>query len=246
MIDRMIFTAMVGARNAVDQLAVTANNMANAATPGFREQLAAFRAVPVVGDGARTRVSAVDSTPGFSSVGGRIEQTGSPLDLALEGDGWFSVKRPDGSLGYTRAGRLSLDGDGVLRVASGAALQGDNGDLRLPAGSVPEVGGDGSVYARREGEVTGTLVGRLRIVRADPGVLDRGPDGLYQSTSALPLAGAGVVRVRQGATESSNVNVSDAMVRMISQSRMFDLSMQLVRNADQNARSATQLINVAR
>jgi len=52
--------------------------------------------------------------------------------------------------------------------------------------------------------------------------------------------------VRQGATESSNVNVSDAMVRMISQSRMFDLSMQLVRNADQNARGANQLINVAR
>ena len=87
MIDRMVFTAMAGARNAVDQLAVTTNNLSNAATPGFREQLAAFRAVQVRGDGAATRISSVDSTPGFSSVSGRIEQTGNPFDLALEGDG---------------------------------------------------------------------------------------------------------------------------------------------------------------
>jgi flagellar basal-body rod protein FlgF len=199
MIDRMVFTAMAGARNAVDQLAVTTNNLSNAATPGFREQLAAFRAVQVRGDGAATRISSVDSTPGFSSVSGRIEQTGNPFDLALEGDGWFSVKRQDGSLAYTR-----------------------------------------------EGEVTGTRVGQLRIVRADPGVLDRGFDGLYESRDKLPLADAAVVRVRQGSTESSNVSVSDAMVQMISQSRLFDLSMQLVKNADQNARSANQLIASAR
>ncbi len=246
MIDRMVFTAMAGARNAVDQLAVTTNNLSNAATPGFREQLAAFRAVQVRGDGAATRISSVDSTPGFSSVSGRIEQTGNPFDLALEGDGWFSVKRRDGSMAYTRAGRLNVDARGVLRTANGAALQGENGDVLMPQGAAPEVGGDGVVYSRREGEVTGTRIGQLRIVRADPGVLDRGFDGLYETRDKLPLADAAVVRVRQGSTESSNVSVSDAMVQMISQSRLFDLSMQLVKNADQNARSANQLITSAR
>ena len=246
MLDRLAFTAMMGARNAVDQLAVTTNNLANAGTPGFREQLAAFRAVQVRGDGAPTRITSVDTTPGFSSVGGRIEQTGTPFDLALEGDGWFSVKRPDGSSGDTRAGRLSVAARGVLRTANGAALQGENGDLLMPLGSVPEVGGDGVVYARREGEVNGTRIGQLRIVRADPGALDRGFDGLYETRSKLPLADPAAVRVRQGSTESSNVSVSDAMVQMISQSRLFDLSMQLVRNADQNARSANQLISSAR
>jgi flagellar basal-body rod protein FlgF len=246
MIDRMVFTAMAGARNAIDQLAVTTNNLANAGTPGFREQLAVFRAVPVSGDGASTRVSSVDTTPGFSSIGGRIEQTGNPFDLALEGDGWFSVKRRDGSAGYTRAGRLSVDGDGVLRTANGAALQGENGDLRLPPGSVPEIGGDGVVYARREGEVTATRIGQLRIVRADPGALDRGHDGLYEAIRTPALADPASVRVRQGATESSNVSASDAMVQMISQTRLFDLSMQFVKNADQNARSANQLISASR
>jgi flagellar basal-body rod protein FlgF len=246
MIDRMVFTAMAGARNAVDQLAVTTNNLAHAATPGFREQLAAFLAVPVLGDGARTRVSSVDTTPGFSSVGGRIEQTGNPMDLALEGDGWFSVQRADGSTAYTRTGRMVLDNQGVLRTAGGAALQGENGNLRLPAGTLPEVGGDGVVYARREGEVTGTRVGRLRIVRADPGALDRGVDGLYESRRPPALADSAAVRVRQGASEGSNVSASDAMVRMIAQTRLFDLSMQLVKSADQNARTANQLISAAR
>ena len=116
----------------------------------------------------------------------------------------------------------------------------------MPQGAAPEVGGDGVVYSRREGEVTGTRVGQLRIVRADPGVLDRGFDGLYETRDKLPLVDAAVVRVRQGSTESSNVSVSDAMVQMISQSRLFDLSMQLVKNADQNARSANQLIASAR
>jgi len=242
MIDRMVFTAMAGARNAVDQLALTTNNLANAGTPGFREQLASFRAVPVRGDGAGTRVTVVDAGPGFSSLGGRIEQTGNPFDLALEGDGWFTVRRRDGSTAYTRAGRLSVDEQGVLRTAAGAALQGDVGDLRMPPGSVPEVGGDGVVYARRDGETSGTRIGQLRIVRADPGALDRGFDGLMESRGRPALADAAAVRVRQGAAETSNVSVSDAMVQMISQSRLFDLSMQLVRNGDQNARSANQLI----
>jgi flagellar basal-body rod protein FlgF len=241
MIDRMVFTAMAGARNAVDQLAATTNNLANAATPGFREQLTAFRAVPVLGDGSSTRISAVQTTPGFSSAGGRMEQTGNPLDLALEGDAWFSVRRTDGSPAYTRAGRLTVDEAGVLRTG-GAALQGLAGDLVLPSGSLLEVGGDGAVYARTEGSATGTLVGQLQLVRADPGALDRGPDGLYQSRNPLPPADVRSVRVRQGVSESSNVSVSEAMVQMISQARLFDLSMQLVRNADQNARSANQLI----
>ena len=241
MLDRMVFTAMAGAQNAVDQLAVTTNNLSNATTPGFREQLNAFRAVPVQGDGAKTRISSVQSTPGFSSVGGRLEQTGNPFDVALEGDGWFSVKRKDGSLAYTRQGKLTVDARGALSTG-GAALQGDNGNLLMPAGTVPEIGGDGVVYARREGEASGTRVGRLRISRADPGALDRGPDGFYQANRQLAVADAKSVRVRQGASESSNVSVSDAMVQMISQQRMFDLSMQFIKAADQNARGAQTLI----
>jgi len=111
---------------------------------------------------------------------------------------------------------------------------------------VPEIGGDGVVYARREGEVTGTRIGQLRIVRADPGALDRGYDGLYEATRVPALADPASVRVRQGATEASNVSASDAMVQMIAQTRLFDLSMQFVKNADQNARSANQLISASR
>lgn len=242
MIDRMVFTAAAAARNATTQLAVTTNNLANAGTPGFREQLSAFRAVPVLGDGARTRVSSVDTTPGYASAPGRMEPTGNPYDLALEGDGWFTVRRGDGSLAHTRAGRFVVDGSGVLRMGGGAVVQGEDGELRLPPGTVPEVGGDGMVYARIEGQASGVPVGRLRLVRGDPGALDRGADGLYEARTRLPPVAEGQVRVRQGMAEMSNVSVADAMVQMISQTRLFELSMQFVRNADQNAQRANQLI----
>jgi len=97
MIDRMVCTAMAGARNAVDHLAVTTNNLAHAATPGFREQLAAFRSVPVLGDGARTRLCSVHRTPGSSSVGGRVAPYGNPTHLPLEVDGGFLVQPVPGS-----------------------------------------------------------------------------------------------------------------------------------------------------
>lgn len=238
MIDRMVFTAAAAARNAESQLAVTTNNLANADTPGFREQLTGFRAVPVLGQGAPTRVSSVDTTSGFSSTPGRMETTGNPWDLALEGNGWFAVQRADGSTAYTRAGRFTLDAQGIVRTVGGSVLLGQGGPLRMPLGSVPEISGDGMVYARQPDDTTGVAVGQLRIVGARPGQLDRGPDGLYQSATPLGGVAPGAVHVHQGVSESSNVSVSDALVQMISQSRMFDLSMQFVHNADQNAQQA--------
>jgi len=99
--DRLVFAAMTGARSALGQMAVTANNLANASTPGFREQIAAFRAVPMGGDGANTRAFALDTTPGSNFQAGPFESTGNPFDVAIQGDGFFccSASRwPGGAL----------------------------------------------------------------------------------------------------------------------------------------------------
>jgi flagellar basal-body rod protein FlgF len=96
--DRLIYTAMTGASQALEQQAVVANNLANVSTTGFRAQLAAFRAVPLAfGDGTTinddtTRTFVLSSTPGADFVPGPIEQTGNPLDVAIEGAGWLSVQ----------------------------------------------------------------------------------------------------------------------------------------------------------
>src|ERR1700739_4403730 len=121
--DRLIYTAMSGSTQALEQQAIVANNLANASTTGFRAQLATFRAVPMsFGDGNTvnddtTRTFVLSSTPGADYTPGPIQQTGNPLDLAIAGDGFLSVQTSDGNEAYTRAGNLHIDENGQLVTA---------------------------------------------------------------------------------------------------------------------------------
>ena len=95
--DRMIYTAMTGAKHTLEQQATVSHNLANATTTGFRAQIDAFRAVPVVGAPLDTRACVVDSTAGSDFRSGVIQQTGRELDVAVQGSGWFAVQAADGS-----------------------------------------------------------------------------------------------------------------------------------------------------
>ena len=95
--DRLIYTAMTGAKHAMAQQATTANNLANINTTGFRAQLDSFRAVQVQGEGLPTRAFVVDSTVGADFRPGVIQQTGRELDVALQSQGWLVVQAADGS-----------------------------------------------------------------------------------------------------------------------------------------------------
>src|SRR4029453_17948151 len=102
--DRMIYVAMSGAKQMLEQQSVVANNLANASTTGFRAQLSALRAADVFGDGAPTRAFVVESTPGADFTPGGGQRRGRDLDVAIEGAGWIAVQTADGSEAYTRAG----------------------------------------------------------------------------------------------------------------------------------------------
>lgn len=245
MLDRFAYTAMTGAKHAMGQLANTTNNLANAQTPGFREMLASFRAVPVRGASADSRAFVVDSTPGSNFSAGQVVVSDDPYDVAIDGRGFLSVYRSDGSEGYTRSGKMMLSGDGVLRTPTGNAIvNGDGGEIRIPEGMT-------NVVIEPNGAIRGTLsgdsvqVGRLKLVDVDPRVLDRGLDGFFETTAG-PLEMSDSVRVRQGAYEMSNVNVAGAMVDLIEENRMFELNLRLVQVAEQNSRSAGALITLSR
>ncbi|MBU6490193.1 MAG: flagellar hook-basal body complex protein, partial [Burkholderiales bacterium] len=101
--DRLIYTAMTGATQALEQQAVVANNLANVSTTGFRAQLANFRDVPMsFGDGSSvndqtTRTFVLSATPGSDMTPGAISRTGNPLDIAIQGSGFFAVQTADGN-----------------------------------------------------------------------------------------------------------------------------------------------------
>lgn len=244
--DRLIYTAMTGAKHALEKQATTSNNLANATTTGFRAQIDQFRAVPVQGAELATRAFVVDSTTGSDFRAGPIQQTGRDLDVALQGEGWLSVQAADGSEAYTRQGSLKLDENGVLQTQTGLNVVGDGGPLSIPPGRNVAVARDGTITLVPNGSAaTGvTSVGRLKLVNPPVGDMVRGDDGLFRTKDGNPAEADAKLKVLGGALESSNVNVVDEMVNMISVARQFDMHMKMLQYAETNDSKATQLLSM--
>jgi len=244
--DRLIYTAMTGAKHALEQQATTSHNLANATTTGFRAQIDQFRAVPVQGAILPTRAFVVDSTTGSDFRGGAIQHTGRDLDVAVQGDGWIAVQAADGTEAYTRNGSLKLDENGVLQTGSGLTVMGDGGLLAIPPGRNIAVAKDGTISLVPDGSTaTGlTSIGRMKLVNPPQAELVRGDDGLFRLKTGDAANADPRVTLISGALESSNVNVVDEMVNMISLARQFDMHMKLLQHAENNDGKAAQLLSM--
>ena len=242
MLDRFAFTSMTGAKHAMGQLA---NTRANVQTPGFREMLSTFRAVPVTGASADSRAFVVDSTAGSDFTPGTISTTNNPLDVAIRRRGMLTMMTDNGGEAYTRSGRLSVDEFGILRGAQELPVKGEQGPIRLPEGySQIQIQPNGAVYAVLKGETEPTLVDHIKLVDPADRDLTRRGDGLFEAPQLQPADTW--VRLESGALEMSNVNVAQAMVQMIEQNRLFDLNIRMVQTAEQNSRNASQLVSLSR
>ena len=246
--DRMIYIGMSGAKQALEQQASVANNMANVSTPGFRAQLNSFRAVPVVGEELATRAFVVATTPGADMRSGPLVPTGRALDVAVRGDGWLTVKMPDGSEAFTRVGNLQVGADGQMQTMDSRPLVGEAGPLVVPPGATVSVTSDGLVSALPAGELaTGVAeVGRLKLVNPPVADLERGEDGLFRLRAGAAAAPADPeVRLRSGVLEGSNVNPVEAMVAMISNARRFEMQMKTLQTAESNDQQANKLLSAS-
>jgi flagellar basal-body rod protein FlgF len=237
--DRMIYLSMSGAKAAMQRQDVLANNLANVSTVGFRAELAAFRAVPVEGSGASTRVYALESTVGANHQPGVVQSTGRNLDVAMKGNAWLAVQALDGTEAYTRAGALDVNPEGVLVTKSGLTVLGDGGPITVPANSEVSIAGDGTVSAKANGR--STSVGRLKLVTPEsPAALTRGPDGLFRAESDLSADTS--ARLQDGALEGSNVSAVETMVAMIAAGRQFEQQMKLLQTAERQEQVASKLL----
>lgn len=243
--DRMIYVGMSGAKQALEQQASVANNMANVSTPGFRAQLNNFRAVPVVGDELATRAMVVAETPGADMRPGALIKTGRALDVAVQGDGWLTVQMPDGAEAYTRVGNLQLGANGQLLTMESRPLLGSDGPLVVPPGSSLVVTGEGMVSALGPGEsIMGAAeVGRLKLVNPAVADLERGDDGFFRMRAGAPAPQADPkVRLLSGTLEGSNVNPVEVMVDMIANARRFEMQMKTLQTAESNDQQANKLL----
>lgn len=245
--DRLIYTAMTGASQVLQQQATVSENLANASTPGFRAALNTFRAVPLVGEGLPTRTFVVDSTAGSDFTPGPLQQTGRALDVAVQGAGWIAVQGADGKEAYTRNGSFQVTPNGVLQTRTGLNVVGDGGPITIPPDTEVTFAKDGTISTVPSGgQATSVIVvGRLKLANPSPEQLERGGDGLFRLKDGATATADANVGVVPGSMEGSNVNTVEAMVNMISLARKFDMQMKILQSADNNARQASQIMNIS-
>ena len=242
--DRMIYLSMAGAKATMQRQDVLAHNLANSSTVGFRAELQAFRAVPVEGSGASTRVYALESTPGYDASPGVVASTGRNLDVAMRGNAWLAVQGLDGTEAYTRGGSLDLTADGTLVTTNGLTVLGDGGPIQVPPNSTVAIAPDGTVSARGI-DGRSTPVGRLKLVTPEAETpLQRGTDGLFRAIDGELPADA-TARLQDGALEGSNVSPVETMVSMIAAARQFEAQMRMLQTAEGNEKAAAQLLSAS-
>ena len=242
--DRSLYVAMTGATQMMREQSEVAHNLANADTVGFKAQLSAFQPLAVQGPGMPTRINGVAQGLGVDMrEGGQIE-TGRELDVAVQGPGWIAVQGADGS--YTRAGELRLTPDGLLTDARGNLVLGDGGPISVPQSAQMNIGADGtvSVVPMGQGPETIAAVGRIKLVNPATDQLALGSDGLMHLNGGGTLDTDPAVTLKSGVLESSNVNPSQTLVQMIQLSRQYELQIRAIHSADENAQSASRLLQM--
>jgi len=238
--DRLIYIAAAGAQALLSRQDVLAGNLANVSTPGFRAELQALRAVPVRGDGASTRVYALETTVGYDARPGPVASTGRALDVAVQGNSWLAVQSLDGSEAYTRNGALQLDAQGQLVTASGLPVAGSGGGpITVPANASVDIA-DGSIAATVAGQRP-QVVGRLKLVTPEA-PLERGADGLFRAADG-ELDVDPQARVQGAALEGSNVSPIESMIGMIAAARQFEQQIKALQGAEQRDQSAAKLLS---
>jgi flagellar basal-body rod protein FlgF len=217
-----IWTAASGATAQLLALDATANNLANGSTNGYKADHPVFREhlmTAVQGGNAvkEMRFTAIDGMS-HDFATGPISATGRPLDVAIQGDGFFAVKTPQGER-YTRGGSFSVTDKGVLISAGGAPVLNETGRLIkiAPGSTSARIRADGSV------EVDGAPIARLKLVKfANPAALDKEGDVLFAANAKTGPARVSGVTLETEAVEGANVSVVKGMTDIVSTTRTFD------------------------
>jgi len=245
--DKMLYVAMTGAHNNTLAQRAHANNLANVSTSGFRRDFEQARSMPIFGETQPSRVFAMSERPGTDFTPGSMQETGNDLDVAVGGQGWLAVQAPDGSEAYVRTASLNIDSAGMLRTGTGLPVMGNAGPIAVPPQQKVEIGQDGTISIRASGEAPNVLaeVDRIKLVNPDPKQLQKGTDGLIHSTSQQPLQADASVQITSGFLESSNVNVVAEMTSIMALSRQFELSVKMMRTAEDNDTAMARVLQTS-
>ena len=227
-----LYSAAAGMAAQQQRIDAVSNDVANVSTAGYKKTRLSFRdlayTAEATGNGVRAGAGAAVAAASRSQVAGSIEETGQPFDVAIVGDGYLPVRRQDGQIGLTKQGALRLNTDRELVTALGDRIE---PRIQIPEGvadSDVTIGEDGTVLA--DGREVGRI--RLREVPAPAGLLDVG-GSVAVATQASGALRDSDAKLKQGALERSNVNMSDAMTELIEAQRAYTMTSRVIQTQDQ-------------
>ncbi len=252
-----MFGALSIAKTGLDaqqkNLDTIANNLANVNTNGFKKSRPLFNDLMYQNTqyGSATAPTGVSIGTGVRLAGvekmfqqGTLTQTGNPLDLGIQGDGFFQVQMPNGGVAYTRDGSFKINSVGTITTKEGYAL---DPTITVPSGATNlMVGKDGVVTARQNGAVINLGQINVTTFANSPGLEPSGDNLFIESVSSGPpnvstpmqgMAGS----LQQGYIEGSNVNAAEEMINMIQAQRAYELNTKVISTADQMLARLTNL-----
>jgi flagellar basal-body rod protein FlgG len=236
-----LYSAAAGMAAQQEQLNAISNDLANVSTSGYKSERVAFNdllynPIKIAGTETTAGAGAVARVIGRSDAQGSIQETGNPLDLAIEGEGYFEVTRANGTKALTRDGTFGVDANGAIVNAEGNQL---SPPIKLPAGVSAK-----EVTIAPNGTVTAgtTKLGQIKLVTvtSPEHLLDDGGGELSPSAaSGAPHPATG--KIHQGALEASNVNIANAMAQMVSTQRNYQMTSTAIQDESQMMSIANQL-----
>ncbi len=245
--DRLIWTAVSGMSASMAQQRMTANNMANAQTIGFRAEIMQFTPVTVKGSQVETRTLTEGEVRSARMEAGSLIETGRPLDIALSGEALLGVQAEDGGEAYTRRGDLALLPSGLLVNGEGRPVLGEGGPISVPPGSELSIAPDGAVLVRDAATPDAPLaqLDKLKLASPAGSKIAKGLDGLFKVQGGGVLPTDPEARLTSGSLEQSNVRTSEVLVQMIEAQRLYDMRTKLVATAKELDEGGTALMRLS-
>ncbi|MDX1301096.1 flagellar basal-body rod protein FlgF [Photobacterium sp.] len=239
--DSLLYTATSGASRVMMAQHVRSNNLSNADTTGFRADLERVQSYALQGAGFDGRTMVVTNSASTRFDSGDVIKTGRSLDVAINGEGFFTVQTPTGDEAYTRAGNFKADQQGNLTV-NGFPVMADGEPIVLPDYQSLDISDKGLITVVPPGGGAEIEVGQLKLVKPDLTELQKETTGLLHSRDGGAFEADPTVAIAAEHLEGSNVSAIDELVNVMSLTRNFEMQVRMMKTAETLAQTGNRLL----
>lgn len=246
--DRLIYTALTGMNAAMNRQRMVANNLANSSTPGFKQEVFSITPATLRDGSTEARAMVRGEVRSANLSPARVNPTGQPLDVAVNGDALIAFQAPAGGEVYSRRGDLKVAPTGLLVNGEGLAVMGEGGaPISVPGGARLAIGADGTVLASDPAapDAAPQVLDRIKLVSPKGSRLVKGIDSFLKVPGGGVLPPDPTASLQSGALEQSNVETAATLVEMIDAQRAFEQRAKIIQTAGELDEASSGLLRMS-